>query len=133
DAADAADAADADGATLGDPAMLRRALLNLVDNAIKYSPAGGEVRLSLCRAYGTWQVRVRDQGSGVSTDDLERIFDRFYRGDAARTRVRETVTSGAGLGLAIARYIALLHDGALSIEATGDGGTTFLLTIPVRT
>lgn len=120
----------ADGELRGDPAMLRRAFLNLVDNAIKYSRAGGEVGVTLSRAEAWWEVRVADQGPGIAAHDVDRVFDRFYRGDAARTRVRETATSGAGLGLAIARYIAELHGGALTVATTDSTGTTFLLRLP---
>lgn len=120
-----------DGEWRGDPAMLRRLLLNLVDNAIKYSPPGSEVRLSLARATGAWELQVRDQGPGIPPVERERIFERFVRGDAARTRVRDTATSGAGLGLAIARYIAVAHGGSLDLVDAEAPGATFRLRLPI--
>ncbi len=122
--------ASEEGECRGDPSMLRRLLLNLVDNAIKYAPAGSEVTLTLDRQPAGWQVLVRDQGAGIAPAERDRVFERFHRGDAARTRVHQTATSGAGLGLAIARYIATAHGGALDIVDTPPPGTTFRLLLP---
>jgi len=119
-----------DGEFQGDVAMLRRALLNLLDNALKFSPPGATVRLSLKAGSGWWDVGVADEGPGIPVAEQARVFDRFYRGDGARTRVRDTVTSGAGLGLAIARYIATAHDGTLTIARSDSRGTCFLLRLP---
>lgn len=124
-------AADVDGEFHGDPAMLHRALLNLVDNALKHSRAGGEVRLSLVRTDRWWEIRVADEGLGITPSEQGRIFDRFFRGDVARTRVRDTFTSGAGLGLSIARHIAEAHHGALTLERSTSRGSVFLLALPI--
>lgn len=121
---------DDDGAYSGDHVMLRRALLNLVDNAIKYSNENGDVTMSLTSTATHWHVRVMDTGSGIPSADQQKVFDRFFRGDSARTRVRQSATSGAGLGLAIAHYIAVAHGGQLAIERSDHRGTVFLLSLP---
>ena len=111
---------------LGDTDRLRQVLLNLVDNAIKYTPAGGEVTLTLRRA-GQWvQVIVVDTGIGISGEDLPHIFDRFYRADPSRAR-----SGGSGLGLAIAQWVALAHGGRLEVESKLGQGSQFTLWLPV--
>jgi len=112
----------------GDPDRLRQLLLNLVDNAIKYTPAGGEVKLSLYHEPGWVQVAVADTGVGIAPEDLPHIFERFYRSD----RVRSNKDGGAGLGLAIARWIAEAHGGHLTAESIPGRGSTFTLWLPSR-
>jgi len=90
-----------------------------VDNAIKYTPAGGGVRLSLYREQGGVQVAVSDTGMGIPQEDLPHIFERFYRTDKARRR------GGTGLGLSIAKWIAEAHDGHLTVESEVGKGSTF--------
>ena len=97
----------------GDATALRRALLNLVENAIKYTPPGGKVELGLATGNGMAVVTVSDTGIGLDPADADRIFEPFVRLDAARARD----TGGAGLGLAIARSIAVAHGGRLSVES----------------
>ena len=111
----------------GDAAALRRALLNLVENAIKYTPPGGKVELSLTTSGGMAGLTVSDAGIGIDSADAERIFEPFVRLDAARARD----TGGAGLGLAIARSIAVAHGGTLSVESRPGAGSRFLLRLPL--
>jgi len=114
----------------GDADLLGRLVLNLLDNAVKYSPHGGAVDVALARAGGAWTVRVTDHGPGIPPDAQARVFERFYRVDAARSRVEQSATSGAGLGLAIARRIAEAHGGTLVLAASAPGETTFIATLP---
>ncbi|MEM6326662.1 MAG: HAMP domain-containing sensor histidine kinase [Bacteroidota bacterium] len=109
-----------------DGARLFRALSNLLDNARRFTPEGGTVRLGAATEAGEAVVSVRDEGPGIAPEDAERIFERYYRGEGARTRGR----AGTGLGLAIARAIARAHAGELSVES-GDDGSTFALSVPL--
>jgi heavy metal sensor kinase len=113
----------------GDAALVERVVTNLLDNAIKYTPRGGVVRVELEASDATHAVRVSDTGMGIPAEARGRVFDRFFRADAARTR-SETALNGAGLGLSIARQIAVAHGGTLELVATGPGGTVFELTLP---
>jgi signal transduction histidine kinase len=115
----------------GDPEFLRQAVLILLDNAIKYSPAGGTVRVSVGRTTGMARLEVRDSGPGIAPEDLARVFDRFFRGDPARAP-REEAATGAGLGLSIAQWIASLHAGRVSLEGAPGGGTLASLELPTR-
>jgi heavy metal sensor kinase len=110
----------------GDAAALRRALLNLVENAIKYTPSGGKVEIGLGRGEGVAEVAIADSGIGIEADDLERIFEPFLRLDAARARD----TGGAGLGLAIARSIVIAHGGAITVESRPGSGSRFTVRLP---
>ena len=112
---------------MGDAMALRRALLNLVDNALKYTPSGGTVELSLTRDGGEAVVAVRDTGVGIAPDDLDRIFDPFVRLDTAPIRP----TAGTGLGLAIARSIVTAHAGHLRAESAPGSGSTFTVRLPL--
>jgi heavy metal sensor kinase len=112
----------------GDALALRRALLNLLENAVKYTPPGGKVELSLTVDDGQALLAVRDTGVGIATADAERIFEPFVRLDAARARE----TGGTGLGLAIARAIVLAHNGTLTLEESiPGGGSRFLIRLPL--
>ena len=115
----------------GDADLLGRLLLNLLDNAIKYSPGGTTVDVALLRRNGHYEIRVGDAGPGIPSDAHERVFERFYRVDTARSRAEASATSGAGLGLAIARRIAEVHSGRVSIAESRPGRTEFLVTLPV--
>jgi heavy metal sensor kinase len=108
-----------------DRAILRQALINLVDNSIKYTPDGGEVRIVVRDAPGP-TVEVRDSGPGVPPEHRERIFDRFYRIDHGRSRD----SGGSGLGLAIARWAVEANGGRLHLESGGEGGCTFRVCLP---
>jgi signal transduction histidine kinase len=113
-----------------DAARLERVLGNLLDNAIKYSPDGGEVVVRLARdadAAGTWAVlTVRDQGIGIPPADLPRIFDRFQRGGNVIGRI-----GGTGIGLAGARQIVEQHGGTIAVESQAGGGTTVRVRLPL--
>ena len=110
----------------GDAAALQRAYRNLVENAVKYTPAGGKVELALTREDGAARLSVRDTGPGIAPADAERIFQPFVRLDAARGRE----TGGAGLGLTIARSIVEAHGGTLSLESAPGAGSEFTIRIP---
>ncbi|MCC7054938.1 MAG: HAMP domain-containing protein [Gemmatimonadaceae bacterium] len=115
---------------VGDRDLLGRLVLNLLDNAVKYSPPGGTVDVSLTHDAAGYAIRVHDRGPGIPPESRERIFERFYRVDAARSRADASATSGAGLGLAIARRIAVMHGGAVYLEHSRPGDTQFLITLP---
>ncbi len=112
---------------LGDADRLRQLLLNLVDNAVKYTPAGGKVRLSLSKENGLAKISVSDTGVGIPPQHIPFIFDRFYRVDKARTRAQ----GGSGLGLSIANWIAQAHGGEISVSSEVGQGTTFVVSLPV--
>ena len=94
---------------------VRELLLNLVTNAIKYTPAGGTVGLSLAEAEGAVTLVVSDTGVGIAPGDLPHIFDRFWRADPARSRTGER--AGTGLGLAITKWIAEAHGGSITVQS----------------
>lgn len=112
---------------LGDADLLKQLLLNLVDNAVTYTPREGHVELSLAVMDGQARLSVRDTGPGIAPEELQRIFERFYRPDRARSR-RD---GGAGLGLAIARWIAEVHGGRIEVESSLGHGSTFALVLPL--
>ena len=111
---------------LGDRRQLVSAVFNLVDNAVKYSGEGSTVTLSATGAGDDIQLVVADQGIGIPRRDLERVFERFYRVDRARSRD----TGGTGLGLAIVRHVASNHGGDVAVESIEGEGTTFTLSLP---
>lgn len=112
----------------GDEMRLRQLLLNLVDNAVKYSPKGSEIDLSLSKNRECAYISVRDTGIGISNEDQDKIFERFYRVDKSRSRE----VGGTGLGLAICKHIADAHGGGISVESERGKGTTFTVTLPIR-
>jgi signal transduction histidine kinase len=119
-----------DAVVHGERTRLRQLLLNLVTNAIKYTPRGGKVEIaSVLKAPGEIAITVRDTGIGISATDLPHIFDRFWRADRARSRAAER--SGFGLGLAISQYIAHAHGGSLTAQSRLGRGTLFTLVLPV--
>ena len=111
----------------GDRLKLRQLLLNLVDNAIKYTPERGSVSLSLERDNGYAKIMVKDSGIGISKDEQRKIFDRFYRVDKARTREQ----GGSGLGLSIAKLIAEQHQGKIEVESELGNGSAFFVYLPI--
>jgi heavy metal sensor kinase len=113
----------------GDADLLGRLLLNLLDNAIKHSPKGAIVDIGMARRNGHYEIAVVDQGPGIPPNAQARVFERFFRGDAIRSRGESGATSGAGLGLAIARRIAELHGGQLDLTESRPGRTEFRLTL----
>lgn len=109
-------------------------LLNLIDNAVKYSPAGGTVRARLDQDGTQYRITVSDEGPGIPADARPFIFDRFYRVDRARSRDNAadvtSTASGAGLGLAIAQWIAQAHGGAVALTASAPPGAHFEVRLP---
>ena len=113
----------------GDEELIRRLIVNVFDNAIRYSPAKGTVRVALDRAGDVYAVSVSDQGPGIPAEAQARIFERFYRVDTARTHDGVS-DGGAGLGLALARWIATVHGGDVRLAASSRLGSTFVITLP---
>jgi len=130
----AADNADIDVRTdapsglrvMGDETLLVTALANLVSNAIAYSPRGSLVSISRRALGDDVEIAVTDRGIGIAPEDQERVFERFFRGDKARSRA----TGGSGLGLAIVKHIAANHNGAIGVWSKPGTGSTFTLSIP---
>ena len=114
----------------GDRDKLKQVLLNLVSNALKYTPTGGKVTLGLARVNGWARFTVHDTGIGIQSEDLPHVFDRFYRVDKARTRAAGT-PGGAGLGLSIAKWIAQAHGGRLEVSSQLGKGACFSLWLPL--
>lgn len=113
-----------DGDIYADPLLFSRALSNIVDNALQFTPRGGRIEIALSRANGQTEVAVSDTGSGISSEHLPRVFDRFYRADPSRS------SRGAGLGLALVKSIVDLHGGTAAIESATGSGTTMRLCFP---
>ncbi len=111
----------------GNELQLVTALVNLIDNAVAYSPAGTRVAVGTRRRDDHVEISVSDQGIGIAESDLERVFERFYRADPARSRA----TGGTGLGLAIVKHIATNHGGGVSVWSVEGSGSTFTLRLPL--
>lgn len=119
-------ASDEPVVVLGDANLLRQLFSNLIDNALKFTERG-QITLELAKRGGEAVVEVADTGIGIDDDSLERVFDRFYRTDKSRNRQ----VPGTGLGLAIVRSIVRVHDGKVSARRNSEGGTVFVVTIPL--
>jgi len=117
---------DADAKMEADPMILRQVVINLLDNAIKYTPAGGDISVRVSHALKTIAIEVEDCGPGIAVEHRERIFDRFYRVDEGRSRE----AGGAGLGLAIAKWGANAHGGRLELDCPPGGGCIFRVLLP---
>ena len=114
--------------TIGaDQAKLYQMLLNLVDNAVKYTPEGGLISITLHRDKNFAEVRVRDTGIGISAEHQKKIFNRFYRVDKARSRE----IGGAGLGLSIVQWTVDAHGGTIGVESEPGQGSTFIVRLPL--
>lgn len=113
-------------AVMGDPGQLRQYAIIVLDNAIKYTPSGGTIRLSATRSGDRAIMSISDTGIGIDPADRPNIFERFYRADHARDRDEH----GSGLGLAIAKWIATAHRGEIRVESQPGKGTTFTLLLP---
>lgn len=111
----------------GDDMRLRELLLNLLDNAIKYSPCGGRVEMSLMKHNGAARLSISDHGIGMSREEQAHIFDRFYRTDAARAHTKK----GTGLGLAICKWIVDAHHGTIDVDSEPNKGSVFTVTLPL--
>jgi two-component system, OmpR family, sensor histidine kinase SenX3 len=110
-----------------DRRQMRSALMNLLDNAIKYSGPGQPVEVGAHVVGDHLELVVRDHGIGIPTRDLERIFERFYRVDRARSRE----TGGTGLGLAIVRHVVQAHGGEVTVTSSEGEGSTFTIQVPI--
>ena len=117
-----------DAVVEADDLWMRRAMLNLLDNAIKYSRDGGRVRVSMSHDGTRVHVRVRDDGIGIASQDLPHIFDRLYRADHARNRN----TGGSGLGLALVKWVIEAHQGQVQVSSEPDLGASFQIDIPLH-
>ena len=117
---------------LGEAGRLRQVVNNLIDNALKFTPAGGQIRVALLDKPETEQVvlRVSDTGMGIAPDDLPHVFDRFYRGD--KSRHRDERHSGSGLGLSICHSIVAAHDGEIRVQSAVGRGATFEVLLPAE-
>jgi signal transduction histidine kinase len=111
----------------GDAGWLERLLLNLVDNAVKFTPDEGRVVIRVARDGGHARIDVEDTGMGLSPEDARRVFERFFRADASRS----SATEGAGLGLSLVQWIAEQHGGAVSVRSRPGEGSTFTVTLPI--
>lgn len=109
-----------------DRSLFQRAVGNLIENALKYTPAGGTVLLKTSTGEGTLRVEVSDTGKGMPPEQISLVFDRFYRVDPSRS----LSSGGAGLGLAIVKSIMDLHGGMVEIHSVPDQGTTVTLLFP---
>ena len=116
----------ADATVSGSALHVRRALLNVMQNAVRYSPDGSSVAITAGVSGDEAVVAIADQGCGISDEDLPHIFERFYRADPARARD----TGGSGLGLAIADQIVRSHGGRIEVTSALGNGSTFLVFLP---
>jgi two-component system phosphate regulon sensor histidine kinase PhoR len=107
--------------------LIEQALVNLLDNAVKFSATGRLVSVEGRREDEQWVLSVRDQGCGIAAEHLPRLFERFYRVDKARSRQ----SGGTGLGLAIVKHIVMAHGGAVNVESTPGRGSVFSIRLPV--
>jgi two-component system OmpR family sensor kinase len=112
----------------GDTGLLDRLIWNLLENAAKFTPPGGRLRLRTERDGGAGVLEVTDSGPGIPAEEAERVFERFYRGDESRTPLRET--AGTGLGLSIVRAVADLHGATVTADAAAGGGARFRVRFP---
>lgn len=115
---------EADVRVQGDETMLMRLFINLTENAIRYGRPGGQVRLTLRREKDQAVAAVTDDGIGIAPEHLDKIWQRFWQADPARS------DGGAGLGLAMVRWIAEAHGGHVQVESTPGAGSTFTVSIP---
>ena len=110
----------------GDSGRLRQVIDNLVNNALKFTPRGGEVNVEVIREEGAWILEVADTGIGIPQEDLEQLFQKFFRASNADP----TRTPGTGLGLSITQAIIALHHGEINVSSVMGAGTTFTVTLP---
>ncbi len=115
---------DGDGRIFADPLLLSRAVSNLVDNALRFTPDGGSIRIAIEPGASGIEITVRDSGAGIATEHLPRVFDRFYRADLSRS------SEGTGLGLALVKSIMELHGGSVAIASEVGRGTSVTLWFP---
>lgn len=116
------------GSVSGDPDRLKQLMLNVIENAIKYTSDGGLIEVEINQRSGGVDVSIRDDGIGILPQDLPRVYDRFFRSEAARERD----SGGSGLGLAIASWIVSQHEGSISVDSVAGRGTTVRISLPAR-
>jgi heavy metal sensor kinase len=119
---------DGEIAVRADRGILRQAILNLVDNAIKYSPEDSDIFIAVQRISEDAEISITDQGRGIPVDEQTRIFDRFYRTDDGRSRGR----GGTGLGLSIAKWAVEVHSGSIGVRQGATGGSCFYVRLPLN-
>jgi signal transduction histidine kinase len=117
-----------EAAVYGDPVLIRQLIMIVLDNAVKFTDAGGQVHVRVSMLEGAPTLVVEDSGVGIKPEELSRVFQRFFRGEAARSR-----TEGAGLGLSIASWIAREHEASISLKSEPGSGTTVTITFPRAT
>ncbi len=115
---------------LGDPDRLRQVLVNLLGNALAHTPAGTAVHVRVGAADGLARVEVADEGPGLEPEQAERVFERFYRADPARSRAAGRA-GGSGLGLSIVQAAVEAHDGRVGVRSTPGRGATFVVELPL--
>ena len=111
----------------GDAGWLERLLLNLLDNALKFTSGDGWVRVTVTRDRRQARLTVEDNGIGLAAEDASRVFDRFFRAD----RSRSSSAAGAGLGLSLVRWIAVRHHGTVAVQSRPGAGSAFIVTLPL--
>jgi two-component system phosphate regulon sensor histidine kinase PhoR len=109
-----------------DAARIEQVLINLIQNAVKFTPAGGSIAIRATEQAGMLIIEVVDTGAGIHEDEVPRLFERFYKSDRARR------SAGTGLGLAIAKHIVLAHNGQIGVRSTLGRGSTFTIELPIR-
>jgi two-component system, OmpR family, phosphate regulon sensor histidine kinase PhoR len=114
---------------MGDPDHFKQMLINIVDNAVKYTPEGGAIEVKAYNSGNDVIISVKDNGIGIPKEHISRLFERFYRVDPSRSRN----VGGTGLGLAIVKHIIMQFDGKIEVHSQIDKGTEFILSIPVKT
>jgi signal transduction histidine kinase len=116
----------------GDGDLLSQMMRNLLSNSIKFTPAGGEIRIDLKRQSSQYIITVQDTGVGIRESAQEQIFDRFYKDNARLVSDDDSAFLGSGLGLSIARWIAEAHRGALTLQSSSSEGSIFTAVLPIR-
>jgi signal transduction histidine kinase len=111
----------------GNKELIQRSIMNIIENAMKYSPKNSTIHVSLEQKRNTYSIKIKDAGEGISKKDQKRIFDRFYRVDKSRSRK----TGGSGLGLSITKKIIELHKGTITVNSKPKKGTTFTISLPL--
>jgi signal transduction histidine kinase len=112
---------------VGDAGWIERVVLNLVDNALKFTPSGGTVTVAVAVEERTARLTVRDSGIGIPADAVPHVFDRFFRADSARSRSQD---GGAGLGLSLVKWIVERHEGTIDVASGQGHGTTITVRLP---
>jgi len=123
--------ADSDMVLHGDWLLLRQAMINIVHNAIKYTPQGGRIDIRTRRDAGHAILEVEDSGPGIPSHQVNQVFDRFFRVEGGRSRPAQEGMGGTGLGLSIAKWSVALHGGSIAVDSREGHGCTFRILLPV--